>query len=391
MFRLSSVTGNIYFETFRITFPSPPASLYMDIFSNVKSKKGTWIISLTLIIVIKLWAQNRFRVENYYSKDFYYFFSIALRVLFGWIPFSLGDILYLLAGCWLFWKVIKNCGLVLKKKYTKEALLKKLWKLILLSVTIYIVFNIFWGLNYNRKGIAWQLHLKGVVYDTANLILMQELLLQKVNETKKVLISQNVIYPDKKNLFKRAKECYDVAEKKFPFIKYKSVSVKSSLYGWLGNYLGFTGYYNPFTGEAQVNATVPKFLLPYITLHEMGHQLGYAKEDEANFSGYLAAVNSHDTLFQYSAYLDLFVYANHEVFYFDSSASKNAVIQLSPAVKADLLEWRRFNEQYQSLIEPWISWMYGKYLQANQQPKGLRSYNEVIAMLMAYYKEYGKI
>ena len=119
----------------------------------------------------------------------------------------------------------------------------------------------------------------------------------------------------------------------------------------------------------------------------MGHQLGYAKEDEANFSGYLAAANSHDTLFQYSAYLDLFVYANREVFYFDSTASEIAAKQLIPEVKADLLEWRRFNEQYRSFIEPAISWMYGKYLQVNQQPKGLRSYNEVIAMLMAYYKK----
>jgi hypothetical protein len=363
----------------------------MNIFRNLKSKKWTWIIALILIIVIKLWANNHYRVEVFYSEGIYQFSAIALRVLFGWIPFSFGDILYLLGGGWLFWKVITNCILLFKKKFSKEAVFKKLWKLILLAVTVYIVFNIFWGLNYNRKGIAWQLHLKEVVYDTTNLILMQELLLQKVNETKKILISQKVIYPDKKELFKRAKECYNAAEKEYPFIEYKSASIKSSLYGWLGNYLGFTGYYNPFTGEAQVNATVPKFLLPFITLHEMGHQLGYAKEDEANFSGYLAAANSHDTLFQYSAYLDLFVYANREVFYFDSSASKNAVIQLIPAVKADMLEWRQFNERYRSFIEPGISWMYGKYLQANQQPKGLRSYNEVIAMLMSYYKKYGKI
>lgn len=363
----------------------------MDIFSNLKSKKWIWIIALVLIIVIRLWAQNHYRVEIFYTKSFYYFFAIALRILFGWIPFSFGDILYFAAGCWLIWNVIKNCVLLIKKKFTLEIFFQKLWKLILLFVTIYIVFNIFWGLNYNRKGIAWQLHLKEVVYDTANLKVMQELLLQKVNETRKVLVNQKAFYPDKKNLIKRAEECYGAAGKKYPFMQYKITSVKSSLYGWLGNYLGFTGYYNPFTGEAQVNTTIPKFLLPYITLHEMGHQLGYAKEDEASFSGYLAAVNSHDTLFQYSAYLDLFIYANREVFYFDSTASKIAATRLIPEVKADLLEWRRFNERYRSFIEPAISWMYGKYLQMNQQPKGLRSYNEVIAMLMAYYKKYGKI
>jgi hypothetical protein len=246
-------------------------------------------------------------------------------------------------------------------------------------------------LNYNRKGIAWQLQLKAVVYDTTNLIMIQELLLQKVNETKKKLLAQKAFYPDKKNLFRRAKECYEVAGKEYPFIHYESSSVKSSLYGWLGNYLGFTGYYNPFTGEAQVNTTIPKFLLPFVTVHEIGHQLGYAKEDEANFSGYLAATNSHDTLFQYSAYLNLFIYANYEVFYFDSAASGMAAKQLIPEVKADLMEWKRFNKRYRNFVEPAISWMYGKYLLVNQQPKGLRSYNEVIAMLIAYHKEYGKI
>jgi hypothetical protein len=362
----------------------------MNIFSNLKRKKWVWLIALFLIIIIRLWANNHYRVEIYYTNYFYYYFSLTLRDLFGWISFSIGDILYLAAGGWLFWKVVNNCILLFKRKF-KKVVLKKLGKLLLLMAVIYIVFNIFWGLNYNRKGIAWQLNLMEVVYDTANLKIMQELLLQKVNATKKVLITQKAFYPGKKNLFMRAKECYDAAGKEYPFIKYKSASVKSSLYGWLGNYLGFTGYYNPFTGEAQVNTTVPKFLLPFITLHEIGHQLGYAKEDEASFSGYLAAANSHDTLFQYSAYLDLFVYANREIFYFDTAASARAAKQLIPEVKADLLEWKRFNERYRSFIEPAISWMYGKYLQVNQQPKGMRSYNEVIGMLMAFYKKYGKI
>lgn len=281
--------------------------------------------------------------------------------------------------------------LLFKRRFTRTIFFSKLWKLFLIFIAIYIVFNIFWGLNYNRKGIGWQLQLNEVAYDTSNLKLIQGLLLQKVNETKQVLLNHKTSYPGKKNLFKRAKQCYDAAEEKYPFLHYKSSSAKSSFYGWIGNYLGFTGYYNPFTGEAQVNTTIPQFLLPYITLHEMGHQLGYAKENEANFSGYLAGANSTDTLFQYSTYLDLFVYANREVYYFDSTFSKNAAIKLIPEVKADLLEWKRFNEAHISFMEPAITWLYGKYLQINQQPKGMRSYNEVIAMLMAYYRKFGRI
>ena len=363
----------------------------MNTLSNFKKQKWIWLTALLLVVAIKLWAQNNYRVEQFYTNDFYHTFSIILRFLFGWIPFSFGDILYLIAGGWLAWKLIKNLRLLFKKKFIKDLLIKKLWKLILISAGVYIVFNIFWGLNYNRQGIAWQMNLPEIDYDTVNLKMMQQLLLQKVNKTKQAIIEEKIAYPGNKELFARAKKCYQDAAVIYPFIQYNASSVKSSLYGWMGDYLGFTGYYNPFTGEAQVNTTVPEFLRPYITLHEMGHQLGYAKEDEANFSGYLAAANSHDILFQYSTYLDLFVYANREVYYFDSLDSKSAAGQLIPEVKADLLEWRRFNKKYTSVFEPAISWLYGKYLLANQQPKGLRSYNEVIATLIAYYKKYGRI
>ena len=359
-----------------------------DIF---KKQKWLWLTEFLVIVAIKLLAQNNSFVETFYSTNFYKFFSIFLRFLFGWIPFSIGDILYLSAGCWILWKVIKNCALILKRRFSKELFFKKLSKLVLLSGGIYIVFNIFWGLNYDRKTIAAQMDLPSIIYDTANLKVIQQLLLKKVNESKQILIDKNVVYPKNNELFQRAKTCYAEACVEYPFIQYDAASIKSSFFGKMGDYLGFTGYYDPFTGEAQVNTTVPKFLLPYITLHEMGHQLGYAKEDEANFSGYLAAANSSDTLFRYSTYLDLFLYANREVFYFDSTASKLAARQLIPAVKTDLQEWRLFNARYTSVIEPAISWLYGKYLQVNKQPKGLRSYNEVIATLMAYYKKNGRI
>ncbi len=369
------------------------ANYFLDMRISGNLRKRIWIGSsfATLIILIKLFATNTFRIENYYSGGFYYYFSIFLRSVFGWIPFSLGDILYFIAGIWLLVKIVKYCKLLIKKRFKKEKFFSRLWKPLLILIVIYVAFNIFWGLNYNRKGIAWQLHLPEVHYDTSNLLLIQESLLQKVNETKQVLVSNNTVYPDQKELFRRAKDCYHHAKEKFPFLQYKSGSVKPSLYGWLGNYLGFTGYYNPFTGEAQVNTTVPKFLLPYIALHEMGHQLGYAKENEANFSGYLAAENSNDTLFLYSAYLDLFLYANREVYYLDSTLSKSALAKLNPKVKADLEEWKRFNEAHTSFIEPTITWLYGKYLQINQQPKGMRSYNEVVAMLISYYEKFGKI
>lgn len=354
-------------------------------------KRILWTGALLLIIVIKLFSLNHQRVEVLYTSTFYFYFSKLLRFLFGWIPFSLGDILYLLAGCWLLAKVIKNMMLLFKKRLKGKQLLHKVFRLMLVLAFIYVVFNIFWGLNYNRKGIAEQLQLDKPISNIEDIRVLQDVLLKKVNTSKESLIRQNFLYPTKKELFKRAQKCYNEAERNFPFFEYKTLSVKPSLYGWMGDYLGFTGYYNPFTGEAQVNTTVPKFLQPYIASHEMAHQLGYAKENEANFAGYLAAVNSTDTLFHYSTYLDLFMYANRQLFYFDSASSKQAYELLIPAVKQDIEEWRQFNEAHENFLEPAITWLYGNYLKLNEQPRGIRSYNQVVSMLIAYYKKYGKI
>ncbi|MGN6532560.1 MAG: DUF3810 domain-containing protein [Ginsengibacter sp.] len=363
----------------------------MGIKEYFQKKIYVWITVFSLIVLIKVFSANSSRVEIIYTSGIYFQLSQILRFLFGWISFSMGDILYFFAGCWLFWQIIKNIRLLFKKRISGRIALKRLLNFFLLLAFIYIIFNIFWGINYDRKGIAYQLDLKHLKYDTSDLKILQKLLLEKVNASKIAVMRNDESYPTKKDLVRRAEKSYDEAQKIYPFLQYKNLSVKPSLYGTPGDYLGFTGYYNPFTGEAQINTTVPEFLQPYIATHEMAHQLGYAKENEANFVGYLAAVNSHDTLFQYSTYFDLFIYANREVFYFDSLSSRLALQQLIPEVKDDIRELRKFNEEHRSFLEPAITWMYGNYLKLNKQPQGMHTYNAVVAMLIAYYKKYGKI
>ncbi|HEY0042676.1 MAG TPA: DUF3810 family protein, partial [Flavisolibacter sp.] len=105
----------------------------------------------------KLFSLNEGWVEQYYSNGIYGPFSKTLRAMLGWVPFSVGDILYVAAGIWLVLKVWKLLQLLKQKKakeYLSWLLLQKYLKLVLL---IYIVFSLFWGLNYYRQGISKQL------------------------------------------------------------------------------------------------------------------------------------------------------------------------------------------------------------------------------------------
>ena len=344
-----------------------------------------------LVLMIKFFSADSQRVEQDYSNGIYPFLSTFLRKVFGWIPFSIGDLLYGLIAVWILWKIMVSIRVLILKKATKKSFGTGVLKSIMALLIIYVVFNIFWGINYNRKGISGQLQLRIEKYNDNDLKNINSQLLGKVNSTKQSLLSRHESYPSSKQLFLKVQDAYSILDQTYPFLKYKTRSIKPSLWGWLGNYLGFTGYYNPFTGEAQVNTNLPGFIQPFTACHEVAHQLGYAKEMEANFVGFLAARTSADTLLQYSVYLDLFLYSNRNLYRRDSVAAKTYSKQLIPEVKADLKEWKSFSQRYKNPFEPVFRWLYGKFLERNEQPQGVLSYDEVTGFLIAYYKKFGKI
>lgn len=353
-----------------------------------------WLLLLVLlgiVICIRLGSVNPGLIETSYSTGLYPYISSLLKFILGWLPFSFGDILYGLLIIWLLFKITRIIIKIFKKEYSLIHFKSKLYPAAIIILIIYISFNLLWGLNYNRQGIKQQLSIKTGKYTAAELVLIDSILIEKVNESKASLRRSGRKYPGNKELFDAVKNAYASISKQYPYLSYSIGSIKPSLWGWAGNYLGFTGYYNPFTGEAQVNTTVPRFLLPYTTCHEVAHQLGYAKENEANFVGYLAAAASQDTLFHYSAYLDLFLYTQSNLHSADSVKAKQFFKKLLPQVNDDLDELRSFYRSHQSPAGPLFKWIYGIYLKNNQQPSGLLSYDEVTGFLIAYYKKFGRI
>lgn len=357
-------------------------------------KRKIWaILLLVLCILLHIFSRNASLVEQYYSNGLYPKIGPIFRLITGWLPFSLGDIFY----CFVIFMVVKAIVVFVKRRRQKLTVFggKKpgeiLVRLFSFLAIVYLVFNVFWGLNYNRPGIETRLGLQVSEYGKEELQHLTSILLRKANSWKDSAMQAGNPSFLHKALFSEAIEAYGRAEKKYTFLQYKNPSVKPSLFSYAGNYLGFTGYYNPFSGEAQVNTTVPGFLQPYTTCHEIAHQLGFAKEMEANFAGYLAAKESSNPQFKYSVYLDLFSYAYRNLFYLDSAVAKPFKDSLSTSVKADLKEWKEFNLRHKNPIEPIIRAGYGLFLRSNEQPQGILAYDEVTGFLIAFYRKFGEI
>lgn len=343
-----------------------------------------------LAIAIRIFSLFPGAVERGYTRGFYNYLSQTLRAVFRLVPVSLGDILYALFLISLVVWVVKGILQIRRSKNRKALLGAAARKLLLWSLGIYVYFNLAWGLNYDRLGIASDFGLEEKEYTIAELKALNTDLLLRINETRKACGS-SPIYPTPRNLYKEVDTAYQKTASFFPFLQYQYPCIKSSLFGRLGNYLGYLGYYNPFTGEAQVNTAVPAFTLPYTACHETAHQLGYGSESEANFVGYIAAVHSGRPEFVYSAYFNLFSYANSRLYEVDSVAAKENVDQLDTLVKQDYLTYKQFLLAHQNPVEPLLTRVYGWFLQANKQPLGILTYDDVVGWLIAYKEKFGKI
>lgn len=353
-------------------------------------KSWSWVLLVLLCILIKWVSLYPAWVEKYYTYGSYPVVGGIQRFLFGWIPFSIGDLFYAFLVLVLIYRIFLFGRLAFRKQLNRRYFIKALQQGIFFFLFIYVSFNLLWGLNYNRQGISAQLGVKVQKYSLADLDTLTGVLQQRLN-TYSVQASpaRRDSVRKKKDLFRESSILYNEVALRYPFLAYQPRSVKPSIFSYLGNYLGFQGYYNPFSGEAQVNTTIPRFLEPFVTLHEIAHQLGYGKENEANFVAFLAGKESRLPVFRYSMYFDMYNYAINEVARRDTALARQYQQQLDSTVIKDIVEYREFYRKHRNPVENFISWGYGNFLKANNQPGGRETYNEVVAWLIAYYKRFG--
>jgi hypothetical protein len=348
------------------------------------------MILLLLVLFTFLFGLFRGLVESFYSAGIYPYIGRVLRLLFGWIPFSIGDILYGIVILYLLFKLVRWFRMWRKKQlngFAKRRMVRKTLRTIMI---IYLLFEWGWGLNYHRLGSAHQLQIAPDEYRKEELLQLTDTLSRKLV----VLINSmqpqdSLTWKNFDTVCKASIQSYQLAAKQFPFARYSVVSVKPMVIGSIGGYGGFSGYLNPFTGEAQCNDGLPSFLQPYILCHEIAHQLGYAAEEEANMVGYLACRSHPNPAVRYSVYHDLMMYASRELYYIDTVAYHRVIDSLPLLVKQHHLQakayYARFKNPLQILLNKW----YDLYLKVNSQEKGLRSYSYITAWLIGYAKKYG--
>ncbi|WP_308993403.1 DUF3810 domain-containing protein [Mariniflexile litorale] len=323
-------------------------------------------------------------IETYYSNGFYPIISKIFRYTLGWIPFSFGDLVYALAIIYIIRWFYVN-----RKRIIKDT---KHWVIDVVSAVsiIYFAFHLFWALNYYRLPLHKNLNLKAN-YTTEQLISVTKNLIQKSNSIYFEIAGNDTLKIDiphsKSTVLKLAPLGYERLKNTFPHLEYHPKSVKKSLFSYPLTYMGFSGYLNPLTNEAQIDAMIPIYLFPTTTSHEMAHQLGYAAENEANFIGCLAAINHDDIYFKYSGYTFALRFCLNEIFKRDEALFEELCSITNKGILYNYKEARDFWDAYDNPLEPLLKITYSSYLKANKQAKGMESYSYVVALLVNYFEK----
>jgi len=341
---------------------------------------------LALLLVVQIFGLRILRgypqfVETYYSLGIFPFISKLSRYAFGWIPFSVGDIIYLglisLALRWLYNNV--------KRLKTNPVLF-----FLDISATLslaYLMFNLLWGINYYRMPLHETLALEKS-YTTEQLLTLTNDLIDKSNRIHRELgyadsVKIDIPYSNKE-IFKRSTDGYEVLSEKFPAFSYSPKSLKNSGLSLGLTYMGYSGYYNPLTGEAQVNNLIKSYKFAVVSCHEQAHQLGYAAENEANFIAALATIHNPDDYIKYSGYIFLLRYCINEVARRDMEAYHEIVTRVNPGILESYKEMREFWQRYNNPFEDLSKIFWDNFLKANNQSKGIMSYSYMVALAVNY-------
>ncbi len=345
-----------------------------------------YLISLLfLYFILYLLKSKATWVDTVYVKLFYNPYNALLTKLFGWIPFSAGDIIYFVVICYLLYRCIRIMRL-------KEKRGIKIIQFIIAGICIFLMtFNISWAINNYRTPLDKELGIE-LVYTQDELLATTQKLISITNayqyEITRDSLQKVVIEKDLDYFNEISRNGYHKMATETDLPIQNIASAKPSLFSYALTKMGFSGYFNPFTHEAQVNDLIPTIGLPVTTAHEIAHQLGIAKESEANMLAFLVMTGQDNNTFRYAGYLYALKYCLKEVSNINEEKFLHFHQQLHPGVKENILETELFWEKHKNYSSKFFKVFYGNFLKINNQKDGMYSYNRFVDLIVNYDKKY---
>ena len=181
-------------------------------------------------------------------------------------------------------------------------------------------------------------------------------------------------------------EAYGKACEKYSFISPLRSRVKRIMLSEPMTYTHISGVYTFFTGEANINTNYPAYTVVYTAAHELAHQRGIAREDEANFVAFLVCSESDDAYVRYCAYLNLYEYVASALYSASPEYYSEVYYSLPLCVRNEMRAYSKFFDKYRDSVASDVSGTVNDTFLTINGTEGTRSYGMVVDLAVAYYK-----
>ena len=348
------------------------------------ARHAVLLISLAWLAAYFLLRENR-AVMNFLCKALVRPWHAFAGRLFSAVPFSVTEwvILFLTAlGVVLLVLLIVQ---LIRRRWVKAY--RTGMTILSVSAAMFALFCLWWGVLYYSDSCTEQAGLERRDISVQELETVTRYFAEQASSAgERVERGEDGVFrADKSDIFRRSADIYGGAEQIFPCLAAPAVRAKPVLLSRLLSYIRYTGFFFPYTAEANLNADSPACLLPSTIAHELAHLRGVAREDEANFCAVVACMESGDEDYRYSGALLAYIYLGNALYSADYEAWREVYSTLSENVRADLRAnndyWARFETPAADVSEK----VYESFLQTYGDDRGMQSYGACVDLLTVYY------
>lgn len=330
-------------------------------------------------------------VSPAFADFFNRYISSAVRAvmatLTNWIPFSMAETLL------LFLPVIFVSLIVYAIRFrcdTWRTVFVYIGEVLAIVAVLLSLFVWSFGMAYQSSKLEDKLGLDRQDVTVEELAATMEILIEHVNaEAYEVDFRYHdfsVMPYSFREMNDKLLDAYDNVEDFLPFLPKLHSRLKPVINSELMSHAHITGIYTYFTGESNLNMVFPDYTLPYTAAHELAHQRGIAREDEANFVAFLVCISSDDPYIRYSGYLNMYEYVASALAGADSETYSALRATLDQRAYYEQVAYSEFYAKYRhSKVSTVSNAVNDTYLKLQGTP-GAQSYGMVVDLAVAYYK-----
>ena len=320
-------------------------------------------------------------VNNFYLPKIFSPVANALNSVTSKTSFPIGQLVFYSGVFGLAFFIYLKVKMAFKLRSWKT-LNKPTFLLFKLSLVVFILFQFSYGLSFKRPGLAQYLEL-----DTSRIqsIELQTFTIKSINWCNEHIAAYSFNDDSFENAVQTAHKSYHGLMEQHGYFLPITPSVKMVIAPTIMSRFGISGIYFPFTAEANVNGDIPAIIQPFVIAHEMAHQKAIAPENEANFSAYLAGINSNDISFQFSAKYAALRYC---LAYTVDSVLRDSLFNLcNESLRTQIEQHSEYWRNYRGFLGRISHQVNNAFLKFNGQQDGIKSYGNFLSLVLAWERK----